>query len=493
MEIVYIIYIKLCFINIIAFYCKYIKLNKIKIMMTRIMLIIFFTVQVAFTQKDQLTKYPYGGVPNSERKNVRDLYVPIDFNIQMIYPENAIFHDDAKFSKAHFKESVQFSGAKFAKNADFKNAIFRENSEFNKAVFKGNANFDNVQFSWINFSEAFFEDNVLFRNAIISNTANFSYATFYGEIDFSDAKLLNKVTFQNAIFYGSAKFIGTHFNEVIRFDYVEFYDSLFIGSQRSDYIQSFDFSITTLVEKAGQFAFEDERNKNNKRIIKYSGAAIILTSPVDIKIQLEKFKFIFLKKDLDYFTKKRIINRLKENFKDDDYRTERFELDHIFAKSTKYQKESSSPFYEKKWIGSIILNFFYDIFLGLGYRPFRILWLMLIIISFYSIIYYFISNTKVNISEYIKNILISKNIGKDNILENQYIKRFEDFINCFYFSVTIFFNIKLRSEILNSFSFNQKVLIISEWIISLTCYFLFIKCSKAGFNLATWAYTLIGK
>lgn len=462
-------------------------------MLRKYLLLFVFIFETSFAQINNPTTYPYGGVPNSERKGILDLYNPIDFTIQMIYPESSIFNEEAKFSKAHFYESVQFSGVQFAKNADFKNAIFREKSEFNKAVFKANANFYNAQFCWLNFKDAFFEGNVVFRNANIKNTADFSNATFYGAIDFSDAILLNKANFQNSKFYGSISFIGTSFNDIIRFNYVEFYDSIFIGSQRSDYIQSFDFSMADLFDKSGQFAFEDDSNKNNKKIIRYSGAAIILKSPVDIKIQLEKFKFISLQKNLDYFTKKRIINRLKENFKDDQFRTERFELDHIFAKSTKYQKVSSSAFYERKCIGEIILYFFYDIFFGLGYRPFNIIWLLLFFITIYSIIYQSNKNTRLNINKYINNILNLKNIRPVNISEKQHIKRIEEFLYCFYFSSAIFFNIKLKSEILGSFSFYQKLWIISEWIISLICYFLFIKCSKAGFSIGTWAYTLIGK
>ncbi|MEM7819913.1 MAG: pentapeptide repeat-containing protein [Candidatus Aenigmatarchaeota archaeon] len=453
--------------------------------------LLLFTFETSFAQTNNPIIYPYGGVPNFERKRIRDPYAPIDFNNPIIFPIDIIFNEDAKFLKAHFNELAQFSGVKFAKNADFTSAIFNGKSEFNKAVFKGNANFNNAEFNWLNFSEAFFEDNVVFRNAIIRDTANFSDATFYGAIDFSGAQLLNRANFKNSKFYASINLIGTYFNEAIKFNYVEFYDSVFIGSQRSDYIQSFDFSMADLIDKADQFAFEDERNKNNKNIIKYSGAAIILTSPVDIKIQLEKFKFIHLKENLDYFTKKRIIHRLKENFKDDDYRIERFELDYIFAKSTKYQKESSS--YVKKKPIKKAISFFYDYFLGLGYRPFKIIKLMFFFITFFSIIYFISSNIKINIDKYINNILNLKYIKFENISKKQYIKRIEEFLNCYYFSATIFFNIKIRSEILRSFSFKQKIIIIIEWILSLICYYVFIKYSKAGFNFGTWAYTLIGK
>ena len=118
----------------------------------------------------------------------------------------------------------------------------------------------------------------------------------------------------------------------------------------------------------------DTSKKIPKQTISYPGARIVLFGPVEINIQAEKLEFLALSDTLDYYAKKDIVSRLKEtSFKDEQFSNARFELDHLFAKSTIYQKQSVY-FEEYPWYDPVVWGQrLYKVTMELGCRPFKLL------------------------------------------------------------------------------------------------------------------------
>ena len=143
---------------------------------------------------------------------------------------------------------------------------------------------------------------------------------------------------------------------------------------RTTLLESCIDSIKVYSKKARKYVdYPFEQPDSVKKIIKYPGAKIVLYGPVDLKIQLEKFKFLALYDKLDYYSKKDIISILKQvSFRGNEYQKERFELDYLFDKSTMYQKQS--PNYKRYSVFNPICwrQFLYNITMGLCYRPFRL-------------------------------------------------------------------------------------------------------------------------
>ena len=221
--------------------------------------------------------------------------------------------------------------------------------------------------------------------------------------------------------------------------------------------------------------------------IKYSGAKIIIYAPVTLEMQPEKTKFITLYDSLDYFTKADIISTLKNvSFKGEPYKRSRYELDFLYEKSTMYQKqkivyEEYSKYHPITWWRSL-----YFITMGLGYRPFWLLyWALGLIITF--TMWYFISMKK-----QIKNYLYKDEKGQVSKYQRYRIQNqskkdhwLDILINCFYFSTMLFFTFRLKKDILISFSKGKRWLIVTEWSLGFLMYVAFLTLSKSGSILHT--------
>ena len=180
---------------------------------------------------------------------------------------------------------------------------------------------------------------------------------------------------------------------------------------------------------------------------------------------------------LDYYSKKDIITDLKNySFNGEQYQKERFELDYIFAKSTKFQEVATlyrpNKWYQilkwPKWAGI----FFYDITMGLGYRPFRLIpWLFITLLCFS---FWIFSKLPTQINEYINRE------EKKKSSELQIENKFTTFINCFYVTSGAFFGIRLKQDVLTFFKPNQRWRIIVIWAVGLLMYFYFIYFAKSG-------------
>jgi uncharacterized protein YjbI with pentapeptide repeats len=439
------------------------------------------------------------------------------------YFRGAQFDSRADFSGAQFDSWANFSGVQFDSRADFSGVQFDSRANFSGAQFDSLIYFDWPQFdswadfseaqfgSWANFSGAQFDSLVYFNGAQFDSWANFSWAQFDGWAyfrgaqfdslvyfrgaqfdswaDFKKAKFKDNIYFNSSIFNKWIDFRDVTTNYFINFSLAKLKDSIHIGIQNSDTLQKYDFSRAILLTHGKEKIPADTLKGTQEKIFKYPGAKIILYGPVNLKIQLEKFKFISLCDTLSYFAKKDIISTLKlTSFNQDHYKKEQFELDYIFAKSTMHQKEL--PYYKRYSIvhPMQLWRFLYDITMGLGYRPFRLIFWVLFFITSFTIFYF------IHMREKIHGF-----ISKDEKVRVSEKKRKTDpthsvvqFIYCFYFSAMMFFTIRLKKDVLTFFKSKELLIVVGEWIIGLLIYIAFLTLSKSGSILHNLKSLFIG-
>lgn len=210
----------------------------------------------------------------------------------------------------------------------------------------------------------------------------------------------------------------------------------------------------------------------------WPSARLVLDEPVELKIQPEKFKYISFGENLNYFLKKDIIENLKiKSFPND--KSAQFELDYIFAKSTMYQEQTGineeNKWYEiykwPKWF----INTVYYWTMGLGYRPFRLIYWVLVTIIIYTAV--FAKKIPSRINAYISNP-DANSTGEEK--KEVHLSLWETLLNCAYFSVMVFFTFRLKRDILTFFDAKEKRLIVSEWVVGFLVYVAFLTLSKSG-------------
>lgn len=504
--------------------------------------LILSIINIIFAQEKNPTVWPYGGMPDgsrfikglggSNRFGKSDKIVPyrVPLNFKKAYFRSVHFNSHAYFENARFSKQAYFAGAKFDGLADFKHtkfdslvnfewAQFGKQAYFGSAIFGSQAKFEIVRFDgWAyfkganfgkladfravnfgalaDFGSARFGRQVTFLYAKFGNQADFGYAEFNREASFNCAQFKDKIIFNSAIINNQISFMYAKFDSlaIADFSLAEIKDTLFIGNPNSNKLQKYNFLLANLIEKHKEVIKSDTvviargdtiyrpQKENN-----YPGAKIILYGPVVLKIQLEKFKFIELCNTLDYYLKKNIIMALKDSsFNEAKHSKERFELDYIFAKSTMYQEQSTryelNKWYEFwKWFPTFI----YYITMGLGYRPFRLVYWILFIIVYYAIKYF--RRMPYEIDTYVKH---QSNLDKSNISES--ISIFGTFLKCFYFSAMVFFTFRLKSDILAFFNPKDQRIIIFEWLLGFGVYIAFLTLSKAGSILHTLKSLFVG-
>jgi uncharacterized protein YjbI with pentapeptide repeats len=478
-------------------------------------------------QVDPRTVYPYGGIPDSSRAFLEhrggDMIIPYtyesydmesaqfehraDFDHAKFYHidlRNATFNgkvnfDDAHiercahFSNAHFNGQTLFTGIRFDESAefvevvfdtvtfasaqfdgniifsesvfnnlaDFRSAKFDSVLDFSRAVFRERANFSKTKFrDVVNFRHTKFDSQVSFEEAIFSSPVDFSYSTFTGPVNFSE------VTSQ-----GTLQFRGTQFNNIVDF--------------RDATLDSLIFDRAVIVDKF-KLGSVSGQEFDFRRAILASNAKLELHELVELNMQTEKVRYITLLDSIGYFLKKDIVENLKNrSFKED--KQARFELDYLFARSTIYQKESGnferfSAFQPTYWI-----QFLYNATMGLGYRPFRLLWWIVIIIAGYSIFYVIAVPHEIN--QYISG---NREQEKNSDEVSNDIKLTNTIINCLYFSSMVFFTFRLRRDILISFDVSKTRIVVSEWVLGFLIYISFLSFSKSGSILHTLKSLFVG-
>jgi len=327
-----------------------------------------------------------------------------------------------------------------------------------------------------------------------TSLADFRGAQFDSLADFRDAKFGSLVYFGGAQFNSGITFRGARFDKsgLVEFSLTTIRDTVRIGNMGSADIQNYDFLRAKLLPASKHVIAADTAKNIPGKIIQYPGAKILISGPVNLKIQLEKFKFITIVDTLNYFAKKDIISTLRDiSFAGDRFKTERFELDYTFAKLTLHQKESVN-FEEYAALNPITWGrFLYNATMGLGYRPFRWVWWILVIVISYSI--FFILKMPERINQYIgKEDEQNKNPRRKSSAKPKPTPISETIINSFYFSAMVLFTFRLKRDILTFFNANEKRIIVSEWLLGFLIYLAFLTLAKSGSILHTLKNLFLG-
>jgi hypothetical protein len=140
----------------------------------------------------------------------------------------------ARFSDSHFNGFTNFSGISFKIYADFRNAEFRGFY----------TRFDSDTFDIVDFTNAFFYNDIDFRNSYFSYSANFDGAHLLGHVDFSFAKFNDNLQLASLTMNDSTdiNFTNTCFPDIIDFSFnaninneIDFTKANFSDSNRFDY------------------------------------------------------------------------------------------------------------------------------------------------------------------------------------------------------------------------------------------------------------------
>jgi len=479
--------------------------------------IVILLARVALPQKKNPTVYPYGGVQDKSRYEEWMERVPLNF--MKAYFESAQFKRAADFWYAQFDSLAYFRFAQFDSLAYFESAQFKSQADFGSAQFKRAADFWFAQFkSLAYFRDAQFKSLAYFRDAQFDSLADFEYAQFDSLANFGEAQFDSLVYFTNVTFNDEIDFRGTQFAKStwVDFSLATIHDTVRVGIERSADIQRYNFLRTKLLPAGKQIIEQmipattikkvnsadsakkeisaDATRKEAKKTFKYPGAKILISGPVELKMQLEKFRFLELFAYLDYYAKKDIISTLKErSFAGENNKQERFELDYIFAKSTMYQKESVN-FEQYSWLHPIRWGqFLYNATMGLGYRPFRIIWWVLSFIFAFAAYYFFKIANQVN--RYVSKDETPKETSKKSKRVEQSAGNLtgtDTVINCIYFSAMLFFTFRLKRDLLTFFETKEKRIIVFEWLLGFLTYVAFLTLAKSGSILHTLRSLFIG-
>ncbi len=410
---------------------------------------------------------------------------------RQVYFRGTHFGNEAYFWGSHFDGMADFTDAQFGNVATFQ-SYFDSTVDFSKAIFSTRAYFLGAQFhNQATFTQAHFGSMAVFMLAHFDSVVDFSRVTFDTLADFSDARFGRHVSFDSSRFFGLATFVGATVDSFAEVDFARAVlgNVIEIGSEKSGSVRRYDVMRASFLEQ-GVFLDNLRTTSQNPyasiksiNTINYPGAKILIHGPVDLKIQLEKFRYLELSKTLDYYSKKDIITTLKEvSFNGDSYKQERYELDYIFQKSTMYQKQSTSFELYTWWQPITWWRWTYEATMGLGFRPFRLAWWGLCFIAVFAALYLTLMPAEVNRYLTKKEATYRRKIAFD----------FDSLLNCIYFSAMLFVTFRMKSDLLSSFNSRQKKLIVAEWLLGFLSYVAFLTLSEAGSILQTLKSLFVG-
>lgn len=411
--------------------------------------------------------------------------------------DSAVFHNAVNFHQSTIKEKLYFDSAHFNGPARFDHTIFADSISFNEAIFEKQAYFHYSKFyETAPFFGTVFQEKVTFNNAGFYGPAFFHNAQFQDSCNFTATHFRGPVNFLKAQFNGPTYFAHAKFNDAITFYYTEINAPLTLENAK---VNEFIFHGAIIRDKIylgenislqyptanfTQASFTEPVNcENTKTDQKTNGGQIILVGPARVNIQIEKFGHIALLDTLDYFTKKNIISTLKDEcFPEEDQATERFELDYILAKSTMHQDKTSYFSRTKfnqvhKWPHWLATEFYY-LAMGLGYRPFNLLYWAFGTVFLFTLIYAFWipERLKQFISLEWKHKKKKESTASASIASLFY----ENVLLSFYFSASIFFALRFNKDIFNFFGRNEKMWISIEWLLGIIFYVAFFALAQSG-------------
>ncbi len=125
---------------------------------------------------------------------------------------NSIFEQNINLSHSHFFSTAKFKQIEFKGISDFSNGQFEALTEFNESFFNQVTNFTRTVFIQpVNFSKTIFRDRLIFTkskfldaliliNTTLEKTVTFRDIYINGIINLQDAHLLDRIDFSNAFF-----------------------------------------------------------------------------------------------------------------------------------------------------------------------------------------------------------------------------------------------------------------------------------------------------
>jgi hypothetical protein len=402
----------------------------------------------------------------------------VDFNSK-IFPEeitfkSAHFYDTARFDNCVFEERTSFHYITFEKKVHFQESEFQKWGRFFGTVFNGEASFHDVEFL----------DDVYFNKAQFNGICNFTATKFKSKIEFTEAQFHAPVYMRFAEFDSTISFFYAQINAPLRLENAKVDTFIFDGAIIRDkiYIGSSNMGLSppTADFEMASFTDPEDTYKIGK---KTHGGEIVLVGPANILIQIEKFSHISLLDTLDYFTKKNIISTLKSDcFADDDQATERFELDYILARSTKHQDKTSiygrTKFYQVyKWPHWLATEL-YDRTMGLGYRPFNLLWWAFGCVILFTIGYAW--KMPQRLKEFISLDSKYNSPPEEQTSASKFSLFYENILFAFYFSAAIFFAFRFNKDIFTFFGRREKMWISFEWLLGIIFYVAFFALAQSG-------------
>lgn len=151
------------------------------------------------------------------------------------------FGGPTDFSEAVFHGKADFSHVTFFSSVDFSGAIFLGDALFNEARFLGDTWFDDAKFSEeAAFTFAEFSKAASFYAADFSGYTWLSYIKFLGVTRFENAKFSKRAWFTCSKFSGDASFDYAQFLGVTHFDNVEFLETAVFNFSQFHEIVGFD-------------------------------------------------------------------------------------------------------------------------------------------------------------------------------------------------------------------------------------------------------------
>lgn len=173
-------------------------------------------------EKDAIFLIGYRIPPNFNLKNISGRFNKPIFFTEAIFlgpiDFSSIVFTYADFSKAKFHQSARFIATTFKQDVDFRQATFKEKTYFNGTIFKEKVYFrGSVFYEKAYFVNAIFRQDAFFIKTDFQQKVDFAKAIFKEGIDFRWASF-KKVNFKDAIFVKQAIFRNIVIYEDINFE-----------------------------------------------------------------------------------------------------------------------------------------------------------------------------------------------------------------------------------------------------------------------------------
>lgn len=206
---------------------------------------------------------------------------------------------------------------------------------------------------------------------------------------------------------------------------------------------------------------------------------VVIMMPTKVLLQPEHLDHLGIDSRLSYFEKRDIFLRLRDScITSGEPSRERFELEYWFARQTAFDRQSSFTdplewYHPRRW-GMLL----YNLTLGYGYRPFRLLIWAGGLIGFFATAFY-LGRRGVFRTDIANHVRRLDSLGRGST-SNRDRSKPELFYDCLWFSTVMLFAIRLKPRVLTDFDRWEKRWILTEYILGIGLYAYFLLGSKAG-------------